>query len=116
MCGIAGLYAFSPSAPPADRAQLRTIRDHMTALGPDGHGEWFSDNGRAAFDHRRQTMPAIAQALAPQLPRALLSKLKTGFTIPVRDWLLGDQAEVKERGLRGWARHIHGAVSAKVPA
>jgi hypothetical protein len=29
MCAIAGLYAFAPSAPPADRAELRTIRDHM---------------------------------------------------------------------------------------
>jgi asparagine synthase (glutamine-hydrolysing) len=53
VCGIAGVYAFSPSAPPADRAELRTIRDHMTARGPDGYGEWFSDNGRVAFGHRR---------------------------------------------------------------
>jgi hypothetical protein len=34
MCAIAGLYAFAPSAPPADRAELRTIRDHMAARGP----------------------------------------------------------------------------------
>ena len=53
MCGIAGLYAFNPSAPPADRAELRTIRDHMSARGPDGLGEWFSENGRVAFGHRR---------------------------------------------------------------
>jgi asparagine synthase (glutamine-hydrolysing) len=53
MCAIAGLYAFAPSAPPADRAELRTIRDHMSARGPDGHGEWFSNDGRVAFGHRR---------------------------------------------------------------
>ena len=53
MCAIAGLYAFAPSAPPADRAELRTIRDHMSARGPDGHGEWFSDDGRVALGHRR---------------------------------------------------------------
>ena len=53
MCGIAGLYAFSPSAPPVDRAELRTIRDHMAARGPDGFGEWFSSDGRVAFGHRR---------------------------------------------------------------
>lgn len=53
MCAIAGIYAFNPSAPPADRAELRRVRDHMTARGPDGHGEWFSDNGRVGFGHRR---------------------------------------------------------------
>ncbi|MBK7509764.1 MAG: hypothetical protein IPI16_17215 [Comamonadaceae bacterium] len=53
MCAIAGLYAFAPSAPPADRAELRTIRDHMAARGPDGHGEWFSNDGRVALGHRR---------------------------------------------------------------
>ena len=53
MCGIAGIYAFNPSAPAADRVELRAIRDHMIARGPDGHGEWFSTNGRVAFGHRR---------------------------------------------------------------
>jgi asparagine synthase (glutamine-hydrolysing) len=53
MCAIAGLFAFNPSAPPADRAELRTIRDHMAARGPDGHGEWFSADGRVALGHRR---------------------------------------------------------------
>lgn len=53
MCGIAGLYAFSPSAPPADRTELRTLRDHMAARGPDGLGEWFSADGRVALGHRR---------------------------------------------------------------
>jgi asparagine synthase (glutamine-hydrolysing) len=53
MCGIAGLYAFNPTAPPADRAELRAIRDHMTARRPDGQGEWFSPDGRIAFGHRR---------------------------------------------------------------
>jgi asparagine synthase (glutamine-hydrolysing) len=53
MCAIAGLYAFAPSAPPADRAELRTIRDHMSARDPDGLGEWFSNDGRVALGHRR---------------------------------------------------------------
>ena len=61
MCGIAGLYAFAPSAPPADRAELRTIRDHMAARGPDGHGEWFSNDGRVAFGHRRLAIIDLTQ-------------------------------------------------------
>jgi asparagine synthase (glutamine-hydrolysing) len=57
--------------------------------------------------HPGITKPAIAQALAPQLPPALLHKPKTGFSVPVRDWLLGDHPAGQERGLRGWARHVY---------
>lgn len=49
MCCIARIYAFSPSAPPADRTQLRTMHDHVTNRGPDVYGEWFSDNGRPPY-------------------------------------------------------------------
>jgi len=30
-----------------NRNELRRIRDHMTNRGPDGKGEWYSQNGRA---------------------------------------------------------------------
>ena len=49
MCGIAGIYAYSASAPSVDRAEVRSIRDHMASRGPDGQGEWFSDDGRLAL-------------------------------------------------------------------
>ena len=65
--------------------------------------------------HPGLTKPEVAQALAPQLPRELLHKPKTGFSIPVRDWLMGDQAEVKERGYRGWARHLYSRHTAQTP-
>jgi asparagine synthase (glutamine-hydrolysing) len=51
--------------------------------------------------------PAIAHAAAPQLPAAVLKKPKTGFSVPVRDWLLGDQPKQRERGMRGWARYVY---------
>ena len=53
------------------------------------------------------TKPAVAQALAPRLPRELLHKPKTGFAIPVRDWLMGNLGEAQERGLPSRARHLH---------
>jgi hypothetical protein len=53
------------------------------------------------------TKPAVAQALAPQLPRELLHKPKTGFAIPVRDWLMGNLREAQERGFPSRARHLH---------
>ena len=53
MCGIAGIYAYRNDALKVDRGELRRIRDHMTARGPDGCGEWFSEDGRVALGHRR---------------------------------------------------------------
>jgi len=53
MCGVAAIFAYHYAAPPADRAELRIIRDHMTARGPDGQGEWFSADHRVALGHRR---------------------------------------------------------------
>jgi asparagine synthase (glutamine-hydrolysing) len=61
MCAIAGLYAFAASAPPADRAELRTIRDHMSARDPDGLGEWFSNDGRVALGHRRLAIIGLSE-------------------------------------------------------
>jgi len=53
MCGIAGIYAYHYAANPVDRAELRRIRDHMAARGPDGLGEWYSQDERVGFGHRR---------------------------------------------------------------
>lgn len=51
------------------------------------------------------THPALTKtALALQLPAALV----TSFTTPVRSWRMGDKAEVKEPGYRGWALYVHG--------
>ena len=70
MCAIAGLYAFAPSAPPADRAALRAIRDHMAARGPDGLGEWFSSDGRVAFGHRRLAIIDLSEGGAQPMTSA----------------------------------------------
>ncbi len=53
MCGINGIFAHGPDAPPADLAELRRARDRMAARGPDGTGEWVAADGRVAFGHRR---------------------------------------------------------------
>ncbi|BFM16509.1 asparagine synthase (glutamine-hydrolyzing) [Maricurvus nonylphenolicus] len=47
-------------------------------------------------------------ALTPlkALPPEVLNRKKTGFTVPVRDWLMGDKQYVKARGLRGWALQL----------
>jgi asparagine synthase (glutamine-hydrolysing) len=56
MCGIAGIYAYHYAASAVDPAELRRIRDHMAARGPDGLGEWYSPDERVGFGHRRLTI------------------------------------------------------------
>src|SRR5258708_39818382 len=53
MCGIAGIYAYHYAANPVDRTELLRIRDHMSARGPDGVGEWSSQDERVMLGHRR---------------------------------------------------------------
>jgi len=53
MCGIAAIFAYHYAAPGIDREELRKIRDHMIARGPDGKGEWVSADHRVGLAHRR---------------------------------------------------------------
>ena len=51
-----------------------------------------------------------SMALTPErpLPDAILNRPKTGFTTPVRQWMLEEGlVSDKDRGLRGWARQVY---------
>src|ERR1700730_4000299 len=61
MCGIAGIYAYHYAANPVDRVELRRIRDHMAARGPDGLGEWYSSDERVGFGYRRLTIIDLSE-------------------------------------------------------
>src|SRR6266480_1285457 len=67
MCGIAAIFAYGESAPPVDRAEVIRMREQMFARGPDGEGEWFSEDGRVGLGHRRLSIidlsPAGAQPM-----------------------------------------------------
>ena len=61
----------------------------------------------AGYDVRKQDM---ARSPTRPLPRAILERRKTGFSIPVREWLrahedAGSQQPI--RGMRDWALHLH---------
>src|SRR3984893_8355962 len=70
MCGIAGLYAYHYAANPIDRIELRSIRDHMAARGPDGEGEWQSGDGRVGFGHRRLAIIDLSDRSAKPMASA----------------------------------------------
>ncbi len=53
MCGIAGIYAYLDVAPRVDRAELARMNARMAPRGPDGSGDWHSEDGRVGFTHRR---------------------------------------------------------------
>jgi hypothetical protein len=41
------------------------------------------------------------------LPHEVTERGKTGFSIPTGQWILEDHKELRERGLRGWARFVY---------
>jgi asparagine synthase (glutamine-hydrolysing) len=41
-----------------------------------------------------------------EVPGALVNRPKTGFSVPVVDWLQ-ESAGIQDRGLRPWARFVH---------
>jgi len=55
------------------------------------------------------TKRQMAETPAKPLPEAILGRRKTGFYIPIREWLTGEGgiAQVGQRGLRGWAQFIY---------
>jgi len=51
---------------------------------------------------------ALSATPAVALPHAVTERKKTGFTVPVRSWLMdGRGSRYDDRGLRGWARYVY---------
>jgi asparagine synthase (glutamine-hydrolysing) len=54
------------------------------------------------------TKSDMAATPKKSLPESVRNRPKSGFTVPVREWLLADRPEYDEdRGLRGWARYVY---------
>jgi asparagine synthase (glutamine-hydrolysing) len=69
----------------------------------------------AAAGENPLTKAVLANAPEPPLPSLVAQRPKTGFCIPVREWLSQSAVGVlspelvKERGLRGWSRFVYDA-------
>jgi asparagine synthase (glutamine-hydrolysing) len=62
MCGIAGTYAYGPTAAPVDEPELLRMRERMLARGPDGAGLWLSADRRVGLAHRRLAIIELSEA------------------------------------------------------
>lgn len=70
MCGVNGIVAYHPSAPPIDRDELLRVRDAMRRRGPDGKGAWYSPDGRVGLGHRRLSIIDLSDAAAQPMVSA----------------------------------------------
>ena len=80
-------HSLEVRVPFVDLQLLRTVAPLMQSLGLTGK-------------------QAMARSTFKHLPDAILNRSKTGFTVPVRQWLLDDKNSA-ERGLRGWANTVY---------
>ncbi len=56
--------------------------------------------------------PDVASCLSNPLPQEILSRPKTGFSVPVREWMHGPLT----RGLRFWAQFVYSALYGALPS
>jgi asparagine synthase (glutamine-hydrolysing) len=69
MCGINGIYAYSPTAPPVDAEELLRSRECMRSRGPDAADVWISDDRRVGLGHRRLAIIDLSAAGAQPMRR-----------------------------------------------
>ncbi len=60
MCGIAGLYAYGRGR--VEETVLTRMRDTMVHRGPDGAGNWISEDAQVGLAHRRLSIIDLSTA------------------------------------------------------
>lgn len=63
----------------------------------------------AGLGKANHTKLDMARTPNPPLPKAILSRRKTGFFTPVPEWLGDQSGSEREIGLRGWAKRVFAA-------
>lgn len=68
MCGINGIFAYHPASSAPCGAEMLATRDAMRLRGPDGTGEWWSEDRRIGLGHRRLSIIDLSdRALQPMV-------------------------------------------------
>jgi asparagine synthase (glutamine-hydrolysing) len=66
MCGISG-YLSGAGPRPDGRRRLETMRHAIRHRGPDGHGEWLSDDLKVGLSHARLSIIDVVTGAQPML-------------------------------------------------
>lgn len=61
MCGINGIFAYGHFGLPPQRSELIKTRDYMKKRGPDGAGEWWSEDRQLGLGHRRLSILDLSE-------------------------------------------------------
>ncbi|HXX80154.1 MAG TPA: asparagine synthase (glutamine-hydrolyzing) [Thermodesulfovibrionales bacterium] len=69
MCGIVSIFCYNSSSG-VDHDELRRIRDYMINRGPDGYGEWYSEDNRIGLGHRRLAIIDLSESGAQPMKTA----------------------------------------------
>jgi len=64
MCGLAAIFAYGDTAPTVDGKMLSAINGAMARRGPDGQGQWLSDDQRVGLAHRRLAIIDLSDSAA----------------------------------------------------
>lgn len=59
MCGIAGIVSVNPNDVTINR--IKAMTDSIEHRGPDGEGQWISENGRVGLGHRRLSIIDLSE-------------------------------------------------------
>ena len=99
MCGIAGIVSSNPSEISADR--LKRMTDVIAHRGPDGEGQWTSNDGRVGLGHRRLSI--IDLSAAGTQPMHYLNRYSITFNGEIYNYV-----ELKELCIKqGYQFHTH---------
>ena len=62
MCGLGVIYSYNNNSKRVDKRALEKISHMLTNRGPDGAGEWISDDGLVGMVHRRLAILDLSNA------------------------------------------------------
>ena len=69
--------------------------------------ELFRCVARLSLNGYPPTKQNMVNSLTMKLPESVVQRPKTGFSIPVREWISLNQRNSAGRGLKGWLRYVY---------
>ena len=102
MCGINLIFGYGEGASPVSSAELYTVREAMTARGPDDAGIWCSPDARIGLGHRR--LAIIDPSPAGKQPMTLPDRPRPQAPVVVFNGQIYNHRELRARLERAGSR------------